>query len=128
MIGCAANNSQLAELFEDPRCEYRWLLSDGRNLCMERDFTVEKVRIDNEEIPIIETKKTKRGFEVWCGSESLKKKINSEVKIEIEIATWQAKDNRIFPVYLIYPTRGVDINFNYEKAKLKNVFEDSFFA
>jgi len=128
MIGCAANNSQLAALFEDPRCEYRWLLSDGRNLSLERDFTVERVRIDNKNIPIIETKKTKRGFEVWCGSEALKKKINSEVKIEIEIATWQAKDNKIFPVYLIYPTRGVDINFNYEKAKLKNVSEKSFFA
>jgi hypothetical protein len=57
-----------------------------------------------------------------------KKKINSEVKIEIEIATWQAKKNKIFPVYLIYPTRGVDVNFNYEKAKLKNVREESFFA
>ena len=128
MIGCAANNSQLTALFEDPRCEYRWLLSDGRNLSLEHDFTVERVRIDNKNIPIIETKKTKRGYEVWCGSEALKKKINSEVKIEIEIATWQAKDNKIFPVYLIYPTRGVDINFNYEKAKLKNVNEKSFFA
>jgi alanine racemase len=128
MIGCALNNSQLAALFEDPLCEYRWLLSNGKDLVMERDFTVERVRIDNEEIPIIETKKTKRGYEVWCGNEALKKKINSEVKIEIEIATKQAKHNKIFPVYLIYPTRGVDINFNYEKAKLKNVRESSFFA
>jgi len=128
MIGCASNNSQLAALFEDPRCEYRWLLTDGRNLSLERDFTVEKVRIDNKEIPIIETKKTKRGFEVWCGSEKLKDKINREVKIEIEIATWQAKENKTFPVYLIYPTRGVEINFNYEKANLKNVTEKSFFA
>ncbi|PKN51347.1 MAG: alanine racemase [Deltaproteobacteria bacterium HGW-Deltaproteobacteria-13] len=128
MIGCASNHAQLAALFEDPRCEYRWLLSDGNTLSLERDFTVERVRIDNETIPIIETKRTKRGFEVWCGSEKLKEKINSEVKIEIEIATWQAKDNKIFPVYLIYPTRGVDINFNFEKANLKNVREESFFA
>jgi alanine racemase len=128
MIGCALNNSQLAALFEDPRCEYRWLLSNGNDLVMERDFTVERVRIDNEDIPIIETKKTKRGYEVWCGNEALKEKINSEVKIEIEIATKQAQGNKIFPVYLIYPTRGVDINFSYEKAKLKNVRESSFFA
>ncbi|MFA5321128.1 MAG: alanine racemase [Smithella sp.] len=128
MIGCAANNAQLAALFEDPRCEYRWLLSDGKNLSLERDFTVERVCIDHENIPIIETKKTKRGYEIWCGSELLKKKINSEVKVEIEIATWQAKGNRIFPVYLVYPVRGLEINFNYEKAKLKNVFEESFFA
>ena len=128
MIGCALNNLQLAALFEDPRCEYRWLLSNGKDLVMERDFTVERVRIDNEDIPIIETKKTKRGYEVWCGSEKLKEKINSEVKIEIEIATWQAKDNKIFPVYLVYPTRGLEINFNYEKANLKNVREESFFS
>ncbi|MGA2781530.1 MAG: alanine racemase [Smithella sp.] len=128
MIGCALNNSQLATLFEDPRCEYRWLLSNGKDLVMDRDFSVERVRIDNKNIPVIETKKTKRGYEVWCGSDELKEKINSEVKIEIEIATWQAKKNKIFPVYLIYPTRGVDVNFNYEKAGLKNVREESFFA
>jgi alanine racemase len=128
MIGCALNNSQLAALFEDPRCEYRWLFSNGKDLVMERDFAVERVRIDNKNIPLIETKKTKRGYEVWCGSDELKEKINSEVKIEIEIATWQAKKNKIFPVYLIYPTRGVDVNFNYEKAGLKNVREESFFA
>jgi len=128
MIGCASNHSQLAALFEDPRCEYRCLLTDGTNLSMERDFTVERVLIDNEDIPIIETKKTKRGYEVWCGSEKLKEKINNEVKIEIEIATWQAKDNKIFPVYLVYPTRGLEINFNYEKADLKNVREESFFS
>jgi alanine racemase len=128
MIGCASDNSQLAALIEDPHCEYRWLLSKGKDLVMERDFTVERVRIDNEDIPIIETKKTKRGYEVWCGSEKLKEKINSEVKIEIEIATWQAKDNKIFPVYLVYPVRGLKINFNYEKANLKNVSEQSFFA
>ncbi len=128
MIGCALNNSQLAALFEDPRCEYRWLLSNGKDLVMERDFTVERVRVNNKDIPIMETKKTRRGYEVWCGNDELKEKINHEVKIEIEIATKQAKDNKIFPVYLIYPTRGVDINFNYEKAKLKNVRAENFFA
>lgn len=128
MIGCASNHSQLAALFEDPRCEYRWLLSDGRNLSLELDFNVEGVRIDDENIPIIEKKKTKRGFEVWCGSEKLKSKINTDVKLEIEISTKQARENRTFPVYLIYPVRGLEINFNYEKANLKNVFEESFFA
>ncbi|MBN1470322.1 MAG: alanine racemase [Syntrophaceae bacterium] len=128
MIGCASNNAQLAALFEDPRCEYRWLLSDGRNLSLERDFTVERVRIDNEDVPIMEAKSTKRGYEVWFGSEKLKQKINKEVKLEIEISTKKAKENKIFPVYLVYPVRGLEINFNYEKAGLKNVREESFFA
>jgi alanine racemase len=128
MIGCASNNAQLTALFEDPRCEYRWLMSSGKDLVMDRDFSVEKVRIDNENIPIIETKNTKRGYEIWCGAESLKKKINTEVKLEIEISTKKARENKIFPVYLVYPVRGLEINFSYEKAGIKNVREESFFA
>jgi alanine racemase len=128
MIGCALDNKQLAALFEDPLCEYRWLLGGGDDLVMERDFRVERVRIDNQDIPVIATKKTDRGYEIWCGTDQLKKKLHKEVKIEIEIIAKKAKNNNIFPVYLVYPTRGVDITFNYEQADLKNVRVESFFA
>jgi hypothetical protein len=128
MIGCARNNQQLSALMEDPRCEYRWLLGGSDDMDIARDFSVRQVRIDDEDIPITATKITDRGYEVWCGDEKLAKKINSEVKIAIEIVTKKAKTNNIFPVYLIYPTRGVDITFNYEKADLKNVRVESFFA
>jgi alanine racemase len=128
MIGCALNNQQLSALMEDPQCEYRWLLGGGDELVMERDFQVERVRIDDEDIPITDAKITDRGYEVWCGDDKLKEKINSEVKIAIEIVTKKAKNNNIFPIYLVYPTRGVDITFNYEKAALKNVRAESFFA
>ncbi|MEN6623166.1 MAG: alanine racemase [Smithella sp.] len=128
MIGCASNNQQLSALMDDPQCEYRWLLGSGDELVMERDFHVEHVRIDDEDIPITAAKITNRGYEVWCGDEKLKKKINSEVKIAIEIVTKKARNNNIFPIYLVYPTRGVDITFNYEKAALKNVLAESFFA
>ena len=128
MIGCALNNQQLSALLEDPHCEYRWLLGGGEELVMERDFHVQRVRIDDEDIPITATKITDRGYEVWCGDDKLKKKINQEVKIAIEIVTKKAKNNNIFPIYLVYPTRGVDISFNYEKADLKNVRVESFFA
>jgi alanine racemase len=128
MIGCAANNEQLAALFEDPRCEYRWLMSNRKGLVLDRDFTVGRVRIDNKNVPILEAKNTKRGYEIWCGSDELKKKINTEVKLEIEISTKKARENKIFPVYLVYPVRGLEINFQYEKAGIKNVREESFFA
>ncbi|HOW56665.1 MAG TPA: alanine racemase [Smithellaceae bacterium] len=128
MIGCALDNRQLAALLEDPHCEYRWLLGGGESLDTARDFNVESVRIDGENIPIIAAKKTDRGYEVWCGDEKLKSKINQEVKIEIKIVTKKAKSNNIFPVYLVYPTRGVDITVNYEKAALKNMRVQSFFA
>lgn len=128
MIGCASDSAQLAALIEDPHCEYRWILGHDDDLVVQRDFKVERMRIDGEDIPITETKKTNRGYEVWCGDEKLKKKINCEVKIEIEIVTKKAKGNKSFPVYLLYPTRGLEINFNYENANLKNVHEESFFA
>jgi len=128
MIGCASDSAQLAALIEDPHCEYRWIIGHEDDLVVERDFKVESMRIDGEDIPIIETNKTFRGYEVWFGNEALKEKINCEVKIEIEIITKKAKSNRAFPVYLLYPTRGLAINFNYENANLKNVREESFFA
>lgn len=128
MIGCASDRTQLDALIEDEHCEYRWILGGGDDLDIERDFTVEKMRIDGEDIPVIEAKKTRRGYEVWCGSEALKAKINKEVKIEIEILTKKAKNNRTFPVYLLYPTQGLEINFHYEHAGLQNVRAESFFA
>jgi alanine racemase len=128
MIGCALNNEQLEAFFADKRCEYRWLLNRGDEPITEKDFRVAAVRIDNEDIPIIKTENTERGYEVWCGGDQLKKKLNRSVKVEIEIVTKKLKSNNIFSVYLVYPTRGLDISFNYEKANFKRVREVSFFA
>ncbi|HOC58772.1 MAG TPA: alanine racemase [Smithellaceae bacterium] len=128
MIGCASDQAQLAALIEDEHCEYRWILGGGEDILSERDFTVETMRIDGEPIPIIETKKTHRGYEIWCGSNQLQSKMNQEVKIELDILTMKAKQNRTFPVYLLYPTRGLEINFGYEDAHLKNVRVESFFS
>ena len=89
MIGCAQDNEQLAAFFEDQRCEYRWLLNRGEDLAAERDFRVTSVRIDRENVPFIRTENTPRGYEVWCGSEELKKKLNRQVRVEIEIETKQ---------------------------------------
>ncbi|MDD5712657.1 MAG: alanine racemase, partial [Smithellaceae bacterium] len=127
MIGCALNNEQLAAFFEDKFCEYRWLIG-GNDLVAERDFRVGRVRIDGADIPIIRAETTVRGYEVWCGGDELKKKLNRPAKMEIEILTKKAKSNNIFSVYLVYPTRGMEISFDYEAAGLKNVREIGFFA
>ncbi|MCX5854491.1 MAG: alanine racemase [Deltaproteobacteria bacterium] len=128
MIGCALNDEQLAGFFEDKQCEYRWLLNRGEDLVMERDFRVNSVRIDHEDIPIIRTENTARGYEVWCGEDKLKKKLNRPARVEIEILTKKSKSNNIFSVYLVYPTRGLDISFNYEGINFKYVREVSFFS
>jgi alanine racemase len=128
MIGCAQDNEQLAAFFEDKRCEYRWLLNGGENLSAERDFRVKRVRIDHEEVPIIRTENTPRGYEVWCGEARLKKKLNRQARVEIEIETKKLKDNRLFSAYLVYPTRGMEISFHYGGTGIKNVREIGFFA
>jgi alanine racemase len=128
MIGCALNDEQLAAFFDDKQCEYRWLLNRGDDLVIERDFRVDRVRFDNEDIPIIRTDRTERGYEVWCGHDKFKKKLNKQAKVEIEIVTKKAKNNNTFSVYLVYPTRGLDISFNYEGVNFKYVREVSFFA
>ncbi len=128
MIGCALDNEQLAAFFEDGRCEYRWLLNPGEGLSPDRDFRVNRVRIDGDDIPLIRTENTKRGREVWCGSEELRKKVNRQARIEIEIETKQLKSNRLFSAYLVYPTRGMEISFQYGGTGIRNVREVGFFA
>jgi len=128
MIGCALDNEQLASFFEDKRCEYRWLLNRGEELVPERDFRVNRVRIDGEDIPLIRSESTERGYEVWCSSEELKKKLNRQARVEIEIETKQKKSNRLFSAYLVYPTRGMEISFHYGGTGIKNVKDVGFFA
>lgn len=128
MIGCALDNEQLASFFEDQRCEYRWLLNRGEELLPERDFRVNRVRIDGEDIPLILSESTERGYEVWFSSEGLKKKLNRQARVEIEIETKQKKSNRLFSAYLVYPTRGMEISFHYGGTGIKNVKDVGFFA
>ena len=128
MIGCALDNEQLAAFFEDKRCEYRWLLNGGEDLAAERVFRVNGIRIDREDVPIIRTENTKRGYEVWCGSEKLKKKLNRQVRMEIEIETKKLKSNRLFSAYIVYPTRGMEISFHYGGTGIRNVRDVGFFA
>ncbi len=128
MIGCALDNEQLASFFEDKRCEYRWLLNRGEELLPERDFRVNRVRIDGEDIPLILSESTERGYEVWFSSEELKKKLNRQARFEIEIETKQRKSNRLFSAYIVYPTRGMEISFQYGGTGIKNVKDVGFFA
>jgi hypothetical protein len=79
-------------------------------------------------VPIIRTESTARGYEVWYGSEELRKKVNRQVRVAIEIETKKRKDNRLFSAYLVYPTRGMQISFDYEGTGIKNVREVGFFA
>ncbi len=130
IIGCARNEEQLSALFEEERCEYRWLLN-GTNSPIpirEGDFRVTRVAIDGADVPIISTQSTHRGYEVLCGGDDLDEFMNRQVRVAIEIETKKHRGTRMFPVYLAYPTRGLGISFSYEGTGLRNVREVSFFA
>lgn len=128
IIGCARNNEQLSALFEEERCEYRWLLNGTDSPLMAGDFSVSRVRVDGVDVPVISAESTRRGYEVLCGGDKLKEFLNRQVRVAIEIETKKDRGGRMFPVYLAYPTRGMDISFRYEGTGLKNVREVSFFA
>lgn len=128
MIGCAFNEEQLSALFENPQCEYRWLFNKDNFASVETDFQVKQVIIDGEEIPLVTTDKTKSDLERWFSSENLKKKINRPARFAIEIETRQSKDNRVFSAYIVYPTRGMKISFQYAGTGIRNVREVGFFS
>jgi len=128
LIGCALDNGQLSAFFDDPLCEYRWLLQDGGSGDADKDFRVNRVRIDEEDIPVIRRESTNRGYEVWCGGEHLKERLGQQVRVELEVVTRSSRGCRFFPVYLVYPTRGLEINFRYEGTPVSTVQEICFFA
>ncbi|MDD5476308.1 MAG: alanine racemase C-terminal domain-containing protein, partial [Syntrophales bacterium] len=128
LIGCALNNDQLSELFAEERCEYRWLLPSRPEMFREGDFMVSSVKVNGRDVPIIGKETTTRGLEVWCGDEGLRKSLNRQAKIEIEIVTKKFKTSNTFSVYLVYPTRGLEISFDYSGTGLRNVREAGFFA
>ncbi len=128
MIGCAPDNAQLAAFFEDKHCEYRWLLNRRNGPVGDKDFRVARVALDDVDVPFVRAENTIRGYEVWYGGESLRSRIGSKIKLAIEIVTRQARENNIFSVYLVYPTRGLDISFNYEGAGFRDVRDVYFFA
>ncbi len=128
LIGCALDNNQLVALFNDDACEYRWLLDRKDPHFRKNDFRIGDVRVDGECIPIVSAAHTERGYEVWCGGDVLKQKLNHQVRIEIDVFTRRLKSSNIFSVYIVYPTRGLDIHFNYEGAGLKSVKEVSYFS
>ncbi len=128
LIGCAMNSSQLSALFEEQRCEYRWLLSGRDEGFRVGDFRVNRVLVDDEPVPVIQTDCTARGYEVWCGGNGLARKLKQQVKFDLEIETKKFKTNNLFSVFLVYPTRGLEITFDYENSGLRNVRQTSFFA
>jgi alanine racemase len=128
MIGCAFNEEQLAAFFENSLCEYRWLLSGEETSGKNIDFRVKGVRIDGEDIPLLKTAAAANGLEEWFTADDLEKKINRPARVEIEIETRQNKDNRIFSAYIVYPTRGMRISFNYSGTGISNVRDVCFFS
>jgi alanine racemase len=127
-IACAQNNDQLASLFRDPLCEYRWLLSPEDQQKPEKDFRLVRFAVDGQTIPPLHSVYTERGYEVWCGGDALKEKVNKNTKIEFELVSKKPKRSNTFSIYLAYPTQGMNISFDYSQANIRNVREVAFFA
>jgi alanine racemase len=79
-------------------------------------------------VPFVRAENTERGYEVWYGGDALRGRVGSQVRLTIEIVTRQARENNIFSVYLVYPTRGLDISFRYGGTGFRDVREVYFFA
>ena len=127
-IACAQNNDQLDALFRDPLCEYRWLLSPEDQQNPGKDFRLIRFAVDGQTIPPLRSVCTKRGYEVWCGGEALKEKINKNTKIEFELVSKKPKGSNTFSIYLAYPTQGLNISFDYSQTNIRNVRDVAFFA
>ncbi len=125
-VACAKDEASLAYYFQDPLCEYRWLLEKGQ--VRVSDFQVRGVRVDGLKLEPQKVKATERGYEIHFQESSLGSKLNQPVKMEIETQTWQEKDNRELPIYIVYPTKGMEVTFDYAATGIEAVKAISFLA
>ncbi len=125
-VACARDEASLSRYFQDPRCEYRWLLESGK--IGAADFQVKEVRVDGRKLAPREAKLTERGYEIYFQEPNLGPKLNQPVKMEIETQTWQAKENRELPIYIVYPTKGMKVTFDYTETGIAAVKAISFLA
>ncbi len=54
--------------------------------------------------------------------------MGTQARLTIEMVTRQKREDNVFSVYLVYPTRGLDISFRYEGTGFRAVREVYFFA
>ncbi len=128
IIGCAFDKKQLDALFENSLCEYRWLLNRHKPFGTDIEFSVKKVSIEGKSLPLLKNTLTEKGLEALYGSEEIRPMIGSLARFEIDIETKQKKDNRLFSAYIVYPTRGMGLSFNYSGTGISNVRDVSFFS
>ncbi len=125
-VACAKDEESLAYYFQDPLCEYRWLLE--RERVETHDFQVRSLRVDGRKLAPKEEKQTERGYEVHFQEPRLRSKLNQPVKMEIETQTWQSKVSRELPIYIVYPTKGMEVTFDYAQTSIEGVKAISFLA
>lgn len=125
-VACAKDEDSLAYYFQDPRCEYRWLLEKGQLLAS--DFEVKGVGVDGLMFEPQREGITERGYEIHFQDPRLQSKLNQPVKIKIETQTWQEEDKRELPIYIVYPTNGMEVTFDYSRTGIDGVKAISFLA
>ncbi|MCK4665190.1 alanine racemase [Candidatus Dependentiae bacterium] len=126
-IACTNTERKLEQLFRDPTVEYRWLLEKKRIFDFE-DFKLKQVKINNHKLKLVEKIKTKRGLEFNMEIPEKMNLLNQPVEFYLEFDTIHPKDKKEFPVYIIHPTKGLEILFDYSKIKIKTPKIFPFFA
>jgi len=128
MIGCAQNNEQLKALFQEKHCEYRWLLAQPQGELTSRDFQLLRATVGGKRARIVEAHAGERGWEVWCETDIEPAKLRKPIRISFTISTRKIKESKMFSVFLVYPTRGAQIIFDYSRLRIAAPREVSFFA
>ncbi|MCF8053736.1 MAG: alanine racemase [Deltaproteobacteria bacterium] len=126
MVGCAQNSEQLKALFQEKSCEYRWLLDQPQGEITPQDFRLTRARVGGQEALVTSVKKNSRGLEVWCQVAEVQPP--KQTRLALEIITRKRKDANTFSVFLVYPTRGVEVTFDYSQTDITNPKEVCFFA
>ena len=139
-IACASNESQLYDLFSDSTCIYRWLLkADGfENLTTRQQGFIASLTIDGTPCDLLNEcgTITSRGYEICFqnpfitpnATKEERNKVGKFVEFEINTHALHDRNDHVVSVHLVYPVKGVEITFDYEKADIKDVIALHFLS
>lgn len=126
-IACATNTEKLNQLFESSNCEYRWLIEQEKAPTKE-DFEVVRLRIGDLEITDFEEEFDRDSYIIKCSHPDLESLVDQDVSFMLETKTKHPKASHHFPIYIVQPTKGMQVDFYYEEVDIENIEVINFFA
>ena len=127
IVACTDTEEKLEKLFIDQKVEYRWLIQ-GKESINFNDFNLERVMLNDNQLRISGRNKTSRGLEYIIKIPDKLNLLHKSAEFHLQFNTIHPISKKEFPVYIIHPTKGFEVLFDFSGIKIKKPKIFPFFS